>query len=657
MAAIDIVELFHRLGHVGGVGLSLAEKQAELPALLESLWSEYRDTDDLDLIGSQTQVEKSTVSGAQTPMSSLSGLALPTLLRMVGASVPALKNSPTSAMTELIRQMGVEGKTVAACTVTAPATALTTNVGDGVLVTTTKRGDGLQQDNMVAESLRLSCTADSYTGGAVEGSERFQIAGNTNTAGTWDYDWPLGSAQSVSATAISADTDGNLSGNLLTNGDFEDWTDDAIPQLDDWQISGAVWGTSIQRSATGYRGDYAVELIAGTGANQILFQEFGTDTAPVPAPLNTYVVNFFARKVSGTITAGVLTVELTDDAGTVVNDEQGVANSTTLTLSTLTTSYAAVSVAFRIPNVPPDTMRIRFRVSTALVGGNVLIDDACFAPVTAAYPGGFGFVVFSGATPFVKNDGWDVVPTNNRAGRLYGATFQTLFDRLFGMRGLNQLLPTSATPTLPDSMISWPDLLAYYRFQNNLVDSSGFGHNLTGTADTYAAGKVDQCLASGSGLVAFPVPTIVDRSRSISVWLWAEPGVSGGLGDVAARVGWQNFAVEYRATTTAERVAWIVDGLSYSTAGDADLVVSAWNHVVLTYNHETNTGKLYVNGEMVHTETAAPTGLADYTMEVETSNGGVLTSDVDELALFNDELTAAQVAALYADDAGFDPTE
>lgn len=658
MAAIDIVELFTRLGHVGGVGYALAGRQAELVDMLASVWDEYKDTTDLDLIGTQTQIEKSTISAAQAPMDSLSGLASPTLTRMVGDSVPALKNDPQSCMTELIRQMGVASATVPACTVTAPSAALSTNVGDGVLVITTKRGDGLQQDNIVAESLRLSCTADSYTGGATEGSEQFLLAGNSNTAGTWDYDWPLGSGQAVSAVAVSASTDGNLSGNLLTNGDFEDWSDDAAPELDDWQISGAVWGTSIMQDATGYQGDFAVEFVAGLGANQILFQEFGEDTAATPQPLNSYIVNFFARKVSGTITAGILTVELTDAAGAVINDEQGVANSATFDLTTLTTGYAAKNAVFRVPNAPPDEMRIRFRVSTALVGGNVLIDDACFAAVTAAYPGGFGFVVFSGATPFVKNDGWDVTPTNDRAGQLYGATWQTLFDRLFGMRGLNQLLPTGATPTLPDSMITWPGILAYYRFQNDLTDSSGQQKTLTGSSDTYAAGVVGQCLDTGSGTLNYPVPSIVDRSRSLSVWFFGETGPSaGGILSTGAKVGWEFFAVQYMADDNTFRIGWLVDGLTFSTGGTADAVQGAWNHVVLTYDHTTSTGNLWVNGTLEHSQSAAASGSGDFTLTVETNaGGGGLTSALDEFLAFDGVLSAEQIRQLYNAGAGFDPT-
>lgn len=657
MAAINITSLMTRLGSIGNFGYSLAEKQAQLSALLEDIWGLYELTPDLDLIGSQTQGALSTISAAVSPMSPLSGLGTPTLLRMVGDSVPPFRGSLSSCMTELIRQMDVASATVAACVVTASGVVLTTNTGDGVLVTTTKRGDGRQQDNMVAEQLRLLCTSDSYTGGTNAGSEQFQLAGTANTAGIWDYNWPLGSGQTVTTTAISASTDASSSGNLLTNGDMEDWSDDAIPELDNWQLSGGVWGTDIQQSATVYQGDFAVEFIAGTAATPILFQEFGEDTGVSPTVLNSYIVNFFARKVSGTISAGVLTIELTDDTGTVVNDEQGVANSTTLDLTTLTTTYAAVNVVFRIPQVPPTgNLRFRFRISTAIVGGNVLIDDACFGAVTAAYPGGFGFAVFSGATPFVKNDGWDVTTTNDRAGASYGATFQTLFDRLFGMRNLNQLLPTSATPTLPDSLITWPGILAYYRFQNDLVDSSGLGKDLTGSSDTYAAGKLGQCLASGSGSLGYPVPSIVDRSRSISVWLWAEPGINPGFGNVAARVGWQQFAVEYRGISGQDRIGWVVDGLTYSTSGQADAIISTWNHVVLTYDHTTNTGKLYVNGALGATETAAPSGQADFTLTVNTSEGGVLTSDVDEFLAFDGVLSAAQIAQLYNAGVGFDPT-
>jgi hypothetical protein len=250
--------------------------------------------------------------------------------------------------------------------------------------------------------------------------------------------------------------DASTSTNLLTNGDFESWDTSSPVELNNWDLTTGTWGTDIQRnSSSPFRGTYDLQFTAGTGVNTALVQEFGvsTGTNVDPRPLTSYAVNFWAKR-SGSVSGGVLTVELIDGSGTVINDQQGVANSFTQTLSALTTSYAAVNGVFRLPQVLPATIKLRLRISTALTGANVLIDDICFTPLVAAYTGGPGLAVFSGVTPFVAGDTWTAAITNNRGGASYLATFQALFDRMFAMRDKGILLPSNASPTIADTLIT-----------------------------------------------------------------------------------------------------------------------------------------------------------------------------------------------------------
>ena len=63
--------------------------------------------------------------------------------------------------------------------------------------------------------------------------------------------------------------------------------------------------------------------------------------------------------------------------------------------------------------------------------------------------------VFSGNVNFIENDGWDMTTTNDFGGSSNLATFQWLFDRLFNMRSLGLLLPsTASSPTVADSLIT-----------------------------------------------------------------------------------------------------------------------------------------------------------------------------------------------------------
>lgn len=443
---VDPDGLFVRLGRIGHIAYLLDQYQDTLPEAFDSIVAAYQDT--LQAVGGLVaQQQLGLVRSTAAVMGFARTAAQQTVIQMVEEDEPATARNLTSALREVIRQMGVQVKTVQDCNVAFIETALPGMVGNGVLVTSDKRGDGLVNENAFTEQTRLVVTSDSYSGSAAEGKEVFTLTGETASAGVWDWDYPQGSGASISVRAISADDNGSRGSNLTTNGDMEDWTADATPELEDWTLSTGTWGTDALQNATGNRGSFALEFNNGATLTTI-YQEYTT-----LVPLTSYAFNFWLRRVSAAVT-GILTVELTNTSNTVINDEQGVANSFTVDLSALTTSYVAYNHIFRLPAAPPATVRLRIRVSTAIGTDSILIDDVCLAALTAMYTGGPGFAIFSGSTPFVNGDGWEVDVDNDRPA--YLASFQALFDRLFGMRQLGLLLPSSATPAIDDALITTP---------------------------------------------------------------------------------------------------------------------------------------------------------------------------------------------------------
>lgn len=430
--------------------------EATVPGLFVLVEDQYESS--LQDVGGSVALQANALSRtASAVMGFAQSAAISTITKMVLADQPSQSLTFDGAMAEVIRQMGDQGKTVLANVITTTPTQLTGTVGNGVIVTSTKRGDGLVQENTIAESLRLVCTNDAYGGTATAGTETFGLVGSPATSGTWDWDFPSGSAAGVSVDVISADTNATATSNLTTNGDMETWTT-AVPAdtLDNWTLSSGVWGTDAQKDATNpNRGLFCLQFLP-TATSTAIYQEFNTTTGTAVEPeiLSSYGVNLWLRKLSGTITGGVLTVELVDSTGAVINDEQGVANQFTVTLSTLTTSYVAYNGVFRIPATPPAVMRLRLRLSNALVGASFLIDDVCFAPLNNMYSGGPGFVVFSGATQFAGGDGWSIVNTNNQGGASNLATFQTGFQRLFQMRSRGFLLPSASVPNISNALIT-----------------------------------------------------------------------------------------------------------------------------------------------------------------------------------------------------------
>jgi hypothetical protein len=451
--------LFRRMGRIGRLFYAAAVDQAALPALFTSLKAQW--TVDHDLVAPVEVAEDSLVRSLNVRTAELLSLARATLLKQVGDDVPTAGVSIPLAVLEVIRQMKASADSVKACTVGAVATAFTgpSNTGDGTVWLSTLAGDGLSQDLLVPESARLICTADSYTGNQTAGREPFEWIGAPQTAGGFDYDFPTGSGSTNTLRAIDPTQDATTTGNLLTNGDCESFTG-GTPVLDNWYLSAGAWGTDIARSSTPHTGTYSV-LVPAT-KTPTLYQQFGSTsstgttagTAASMTPLVSYAFNFWLRRVSTAITAGTLVVELVDSGGTVINDDAGTANSFSVTLSGLTTSWAAFGGSFRLPSVPPSAVRLRLRVSVA-PDQDFLFDDLAFGRMTRAYAGGPGVAVFAGATPFKAADGWGIATTNNFGGSSYSVgTMTWLWDRLFNMRGLGLALPVNAVPTIADSLIT-----------------------------------------------------------------------------------------------------------------------------------------------------------------------------------------------------------
>lgn len=155
--------------------------------------------------------------------------------------------------------------------------------------------------------------------------------------------------------------------------------------------------------------------------------------------------------------AGVISVDLVDGiGGTVINDEQGTANSFTITCSGLSTSFAARNGVFRTPRVMPAKVYLRIRISTAVSSGtSIFFDHASLVEMSEIYKGGPSAAIFSGKTPFsagdtqVNADYFTITTTNDRAG-----LFQEWFNRNFDMVSMGFVLPSASSGTISDSLIA-----------------------------------------------------------------------------------------------------------------------------------------------------------------------------------------------------------
>ena len=457
---------FKRLGVLGGyLSEARTHQNATLATRLTSLVNQLTInstgagiTSEPDLADDLPRSFDTGKSGAGSNLSDLKRLAEEIVTRMVYRDNPQRSRTTLKvALEEAIRQMGVATTVrVSACTVSASAGSINTvasTAPNGVVVLSVKRGDGRQQDNLFAEVGRLVCTGDGYAGTATAAAEPFTFEGDEAQTSPLHWEWPLGSGANASMSAADAAQD-VASGNLLFNSDWETWASGA-PSY--WTVTDAQTQLT-QETTTFFDGANAIKLAGhATGTPQLtqVFNDSTNGTSTVLKPEVPYACNLWIR-TDLVPAAGVLTVDLIDGSNVVINDQQAVANSFTKTLSTLTVNtWTAVNGVFRLPRVLPSTIKIRVRLSTAMSAGSNLYLDRCgMATMTRLYAGGPYMAIFSGNVPFVTGDWFAITMANDRAGASNLNTWQTLFDRLFDMRALDLLLPTSGTTLINDSLIA-----------------------------------------------------------------------------------------------------------------------------------------------------------------------------------------------------------
>lgn len=474
-------DCFNRIGKAGAVLVNAYNnQQTQLTALTNTttgVVAQYDAESDLQAqVGASYIGILNSIGAATGP--TMAGLIQTTLNRMVFRDLSQLNQNLTSvnlqaSLKEIVRQMNQQGVTIQSSTVTATVTqfAAYASVGNGVLVVSTRREDGLTQENSYAEVLTATCTQDSYLGGATEGNEGFTITGEGNQPNIFAFDWPLGSNSSVTYSAIDGNSD-NSAGNILTNSGFNDWTG-SLPTatLDNWTLALGTYGTTIiENQSIVFDGDASVELI-GDGATLVSFyQDFDSSsgTAGTLSPLSQYAVNLWLRRDGTPAAAGVLQVELVDQNNNAVTDASGNANTFTVNLTALTTSFVAYSGTFRTPQVEPTAgYRIRLRLTTAITTGrSVYLDKLGLGLTTAQYLSGPATAVFAGSTPFVQANGDDPGPPTRGdiasaviTNTLGGAStpfgnMQTLIAAATGSAQMNLLLPSSAVPSVPNSVIT-----------------------------------------------------------------------------------------------------------------------------------------------------------------------------------------------------------
>jgi len=258
--AINFTNLFTKLGKLFyGQDLTNTYRGTTFPTQVTAILNQYT-SESLPLRAIASNAESSRtqlIAGASGSMLQLKTIAQNTLIKVVDEDAVLSDETLQLALEELIRQMVTNAQTVDASTVGITASALTGN-GNGTIVVSSKRGDGKNAENVIAETVRVECTSDTSPTTA-----NFTAYGDDGVADKLSQDWPAGSGITKTITAIDA------AGSLLLNGDFDD-EDDVANAPDDWVISVGTVGTTLLMT------DYEVQRIVVSG----------------PPTAGTYVVNW-----------------------------------------------------------------------------------------------------------------------------------------------------------------------------------------------------------------------------------------------------------------------------------------------------------------------------------------------------------------------------
>jgi hypothetical protein len=448
--------LFVRLGHhIGRANVINTFANTTLRPQIDTIAADYASTDQnlINTLYSQFFSYQNTLPAYIT--GPLQALASSTVIQMVNEDTPLPSATLLNALNVLISQMLSGSYYVTPPTLTIPLTTGGSNIGTPVFVLGLKRPDGLTQLNSFAETINAVTVRDAFTGAAAR-SEVIQLSFPAAAPITLGWLWPEGSGTpAVSLTCVDAgiyQRGGNS--NWLYNGDFETWTVANVP--DGWTVDAGTPGTDILQSNTPYDGLYALSFVGGA-ANTAVHQTFGASspllgTSVAMTATNQVTVNLW-MKVSPAPAAGVLQVALVDGTNTIINDNQGVPNSFTVTLSSLGSTYVPKNGTFRLPTNMPSAVRLQLKLTTPLSALSTLLMDRCaLTQPVPFYFGGPSLAIFSSVVNTILNDNWSIGVTNNRTTTL--RCWNAWFDRLFNMRQAGLMLPVTGSNLINDSLIT-----------------------------------------------------------------------------------------------------------------------------------------------------------------------------------------------------------
>ena len=170
-------------------------------------------------------------------------------------------------------------------------------------------------------------------------------------------------------------------------------------------------------------------------------------------------------------------------------------------------------------------------------------------------------------------------------------------------------------------------LKGYWKFDGDLLDSSGNGHNASASGSTWAQGQFGQA-ASFDGINDYiSIPTLTNTNFVISMWLKTD------LSKRYALVNFEGNSLSDWGLETNSGKLRISELGSHGHESSSSLNANEWNHIIF----DNINGRYYVNGQLDNSFTKvhglAPNWLIGWKGSY--GNQNFLNGQIDEFAVYD----------------------
>jgi hypothetical protein len=332
----------------------------------------------------------------------------------------------------------------------------------------------------------------------------------------------------------------------------------------------------------------------------------------------------------------------------------------------------------RPTNSPQRTLRTVIPAVHTLQWHHVAMTYDRVSGVTSLYVDGqtLGQTNFGAITPMTF---YPVTIGNGAAGRFYGAIDElTIYNRALTAAEIQLIHEAAAggkcsqpVPCLPPGS----GLVAWWRGQSNTLDNVAEHHAVPTQQVAYVSGRVGDGFAFAGGYMRVPAAPELDLGKDgeLTVEAWINPvlpvigqpllqwdhadnttnsmGLSLYIGDLFGAYAPEVFLVSTAGVTNVIRV------------GRALMAAGLWQHVAFTFSSTNRRGILYYNGEPVAgahnlSPKFVPRTTGDLFLgyrplgPIPLNHGFRFRGQMDEIAIYNRELDAAEIAELARNRSG-----